>query len=80
MTADSESTVPPSVAVAVVEAVAAEVGVAPGELDCVLADVVDPGALDALFAGGRDADFGSVEFSYCGCAVTVRADGTVSVE
>ncbi len=78
MTADSESTEPRSVTVAVVEAVAAEVGVPTTDLDCVLADVVDPGALDALFAGGRDA--GTVEFAYCGCAVTVRADGTVEVQ
>lgn len=72
-------TKPPSIAV--VEAVAAENGVEPAELDCILADVIDPVALDALFASTPDRrrDSGVVEFPFCDCAVTVRADGTVDV-
>jgi len=42
-----------------------------------LYEVVDPDALDALFAD--DGAFGVVTFEYAGHDVTVRADGTVEV-
>jgi len=42
-----------------------------------LYDVVDPDALDALFAGSET--FGVVTFEYAGYDVTVRADGVVDV-
>ena len=61
-----------SPATAVVEAVAAREDVAPTDLPP-LADAVDPGALDAVGDGGR------LSFEYCGYAVTVHADGSVSL-
>ncbi|GAA0660482.1 HalOD1 output domain-containing protein [Natronoarchaeum mannanilyticum] len=43
-----------------------------------LYDAVDPDALEALY--DRDgADGPEVEFTYAGCGVTVRGDGSVSV-
>jgi hypothetical protein len=47
-----------------------------------LADSVDPEALDRLFApvGGSERASGSVTFPFAGYAVTVSADGTVSLE
>lgn len=68
----------PSVAVAV--AVAARERVDPVELTPPLHDVVDPDALDALFAD-RDArdQAVSVAFDYCGYRVEISGDGTVDV-
>jgi hypothetical protein len=72
---------PPSIAV--VEAVAECEGVEPRDLDCVLAEAIDPTALDELFEspftdGDDSAAF--VRFDYCGYVVTVRSNRTVEVE
>ncbi|SEP89527.1 HalOD1 output domain-containing protein [Natrinema salaciae] len=76
---DDSRTKPPSELV--VEAVATEHGVDPLELECVLADAIDPTALDALFesTASRTRISGFVEFTYCSHEVTVRADGSVDV-
>jgi hypothetical protein len=66
--------------VAVVMAVAAREGVDPTELSPPLNDVVDPDALDALFAGSDDESIGSLTFDYRGYSVEVRSDGRVHVE
>ncbi|MDS0477754.1 HalOD1 output domain-containing protein [Natrinema sp. 1APR25-10V2] len=71
-----------SASTAVIEAVAAEKGVDPIDLECVLADVIDPLALDTLFqptADGPRNSSGRVVFSFGGCLVVLRADGTVDV-
>lgn len=60
----------------VVDAVAAEMGVDPVALEP-LFDVVDPDALDRLFASGVD---GSVRFEYHECDVVVYSDGRVTVD
>lgn len=66
----------------VVEAVAEAEGVPPVELKSPLYDVIDPDALDQVFAerltDGRMS--GRVTFSYNGYEVTVCGDGYVSVE
>lgn len=68
----------PSVSVAV--EVAAREGVDPTELTPPLHDVVDPDALDALFAGPESPDQAMVvEFDYRGHHIEVRGDGTVDV-
>lgn len=76
---------PPSQAV--VETVAAMEGIPPDELRPPeyesLYDVVNPEALDALFAdrtGGTSRPGGSVSFAYCGYRITVEECGTVTVE
>jgi hypothetical protein len=61
----------------VVRAVAEREGIDPVRLDPPLHDVVDPDALDALFAGRATA--GVVEFTYRGHAVRVDGDGGVQV-
>lgn len=61
---------------AVVEAVAAREGVAETELPP-LADAVDPDALDAVVH--EDDDRGRLSFEYHGYAVTVHADGSVTL-
>ncbi|MFB6166293.1 MAG: HalOD1 output domain-containing protein [Haloarculaceae archaeon] len=61
---------------AVVTAVADAEGVDPTDLEP-LFDVVDPDALDALFAGG-DASV-ELTFNYAGYAVTVRGVEDVSL-
>lgn len=48
-----------------------------------LHDVIDPDALNAIFAstsGSAARSNGCVEFSYAGCDVRVRATGQVHVE
>jgi hypothetical protein len=60
----------------VVESVADAAGTGPTALPS-LTDVVDPDALDALFAGDRAN--GRVTFRYAGYRVTVDADRRVSV-
>lgn len=72
---------------AVVEAVADAEGIDPVELSPpeyeTLYDAIDPSALDALFAprsNGADRADGTVVFPFCRYLVTVRADGTVTVE
>lgn len=67
---------------AVVEAVAAEAGVDPTELDRPLHDVIDPDALNRLvdsYAGRPGASPFEVSFSYYGYAVTVSSTGAVWV-
>ncbi len=72
---------------AVVEAVAAAEGVSPEEL-CppeyeMLHDVVDPQALDDLFAPkatGIPRSAGRVYFEFCGHDVTIEPDGSVTLE
>jgi hypothetical protein len=71
-----------SLSTAVVSAVADEEGVAPHDLDPVLYDSVDPDALDALFAPCRDGterSGGEASFVVGEYAVTVSADGTVTL-
>ena len=66
----------------VVEAVAAAEDVEPVTLEPPLFRVIDPTALDRLFADGHDGrarPSGTVEFEYHGYDVSVRADGTVSL-
>lgn len=66
----------------VVDAVAAETGVEPADLDRIVADVVDPVALDRVFEStpGRERTAGCVEFPFCGYAIPVSADGIVTVQ
>jgi len=68
--------------VAVVRAVAAEMGRAASNLDCTLQETIDTKALNNLFsvtpAGVPRTDpDASVQFTFCGCAVTVYSDGTL---
>lgn len=66
----------------VVELVADREGTDPMELRPPLYDVIDPEALNALFAPtsrGRLRESGQVSFEYLGYDVTVRGDGDVSV-
>ena len=79
-TGADERAVPPSVAV--VEAVAAEEDVPQEELDCILADVIDPGALDTLFTPKANDSHDTpsrIQFGYCGYTVTVRTSGEIVV-
>lgn len=62
----------------VIESVARELSVDPTELPESLYTVLDPDALDSLFAGRTSAE-GVVTFSYCGFDVTVTADGAVTL-
>lgn len=67
---------------AVVEAVAAEAGLDPVELDRPLNDVIDPEALDRLVDSYADRPGASpfeVSFSYYGHEVTVSSGGLVRV-
>jgi hypothetical protein len=68
----------PSPSVAIVEAVAAANGVDPLDLDTMLAECVDPDALDALFERewGRPLE---LTFSFDEHLVTIRGDGTILV-
>ena len=69
------------VGIALVEAVAHREGVDPTELPP-LYDVVDPDALEALFAprsGGRPTGVREVSLSYCGYDVVIRGDRTVEL-
>lgn len=71
----------------VIEAVAEAEGVSPEELRpptyASLHDVVDPEALDSLFAprsNGTPRPDGEVSFPFCGYRVTVEADGSITLE
>lgn len=70
-----------SISTAVVTAVAERNGVEPTELEHPLYDVVDPEALDSLFARGGTATGSTryVVFSYEGCEVRVTGEGDVHV-
>ncbi|MBO4247640.1 hypothetical protein IL252_07400 [Halomicrobium sp. IBSBa] len=72
--ASADDELPPSTAI--VEAVSTSADTPAVELPP-LYEVVDPDALDALFADGQT--FGVVTFEYAGYDVTVRADGHVEV-
>lgn len=63
----------------VIESVARELDVDPTDLPEQLYSVLDPDALDSVFAG-RANEEGVVMFSYCGYDVTVTADGDVTLE
>lgn len=67
--------------IAVVRAVADVDGRNPMELPEVLQTVVDPDALDQLFAGSREAldPEMTLSFAYCGYLVTIHADRTLRV-
>ncbi|AEN07601.1 hypothetical protein Halar_0345 (plasmid) [halophilic archaeon DL31] len=67
-----------SVSQAVIDAVAAVEGTPPTELTPPLYDVVDPEALDKVFAG--KASLGKVMFNYNSYEITVEADGYVAIE
>ena len=62
----------------IVTAVASARDVDPFDLNPPLGEVVDPDALDALFAG-RPETTGTVTFDYAGHAVQVHSDGRVDV-
>jgi hypothetical protein len=71
-----------SVCHAVVSEVAATIDVPPDEFDRTLNEVVDPDALEKLFAergGGPDGIRGSVMFEFAGCEVLVQSSGDVTV-
>lgn len=66
----------------VVATVADVTDTAPVDLTPPLFSAVDPEALDAVvgsLGGESGGPTGRVEFTYCGCDVTVRADGRVIV-
>lgn len=72
-----------SIVAAVLQAVADHEDTTPTALDPALYDVIDPAALDALFApteAGSSRTAGQVVFSYCGYEVTVDSDGHVTVD
>ena len=67
----------------IVETVANAEGIDPVELEPPLYDAVDPNAIDDLFAATTTSNpsrNGRLNFRYRGYDVTVRADGTVSLE
>ena len=67
---------------AVVEAIAEHQGVDPTALVPPLYEVLDPDALDALFApthSSHHRSTGHVRFTYRAIEVTVESDGTVSI-
>lgn len=72
-----------SIAQKIVEAVAETEGVDPAELTPSLYEILDPDALNALFAptnAGHPRSTGRVTFQYCGYDVTASSDGHVSVD
>ena len=82
----SETAAEQSVSFDVIAAVAECEGVDPLELEPpeydALYDVINPEALDALFAtreNGRQRSTGRIEFPYCGYQVVVTSDGDVEV-
>lgn len=71
-----------SVCHAVVSEVATTIGVPPDEFDRTLNEVVDPDALEKLFAERDDGPggvLGSVMFEFAGCEVLVQSSGDVAV-
>ncbi|WP_293032256.1 HalOD1 output domain-containing protein [Natronococcus sp.] len=72
---------PRSPSLRVVDAVADAEGIDPVELEPPLYDAVDPNAIDELFTTTPSASRnGRLNFQYRGYDVTVRSDGTVSLE
>lgn len=79
---DSHTTNGRSVSDTVIEKVAARENVDPTDLDHRLYEIIDPDALDAIFAslGTRTSrSDGHVQFSYCGYEVAITSDGDVTV-
>ena len=70
-----------SVSMTVVRALDSIQGIDASRSDVVLADAIDPDALDALFrpVSGRPRDEGRVSFTFADYDVTVEADGAVTV-
>lgn len=69
-----------SVTSAVVAEVAERDGTDPAEIDQSLYEILDPDALNGLFAPtkrGRARSDGRVEFTYCGYEITAFSDGHV---
>lgn len=67
----------------VVERVAEREGVDPTELRAPIDEVINPDALDSLFAtrpDGQPRDGGRIRFTYLGYEVTIVSDGTISIE
>lgn len=72
----------PTISQSIVERIADAEGVAPNDLDACLYDVIDPDALNELFAN-RDTDtaiLGTVSFEFHGYDVTVQRDSTVEID
>jgi hypothetical protein len=67
-----------SVVVTVVDAVAELTGEDPADTSVVLADVIDPDALERLVDSGGMRD-GSIRFTFSGCQVVVQSSGAVRV-
>ena len=67
-----------SVSQTVIDAVAAAEGTPPTELTPPLYDVIDPEALDKVFAG--KASLGKLVFNYNSYEINVEADGYVAVK
>lgn len=63
----------------VVQAVAQQEGVSPGELSPPLFSVLDPDALDTLVRGTSSATQVTVEFTYLGYVVRIENGQTVSI-
>lgn len=61
----------------VLEEVAAQEGTSPVDLDQPLYDVVDPDALNALFAGSTPP--ATVRFTYLDYEIVVHGDGRIDV-
>ena len=83
----SESSRSPSLSFEVIAAIAEREGVDPMDIEPptydALYDVINPEALDSLFAPREDGTpraAGRVEFPFCGYQVVVTSDGTVEVE
>lgn len=65
----------------IISAVATTKGTDPTELEA-LYESIDPDALDTLYdrpGDGRGRTSLRVEFTYCGCEVSVARDGSVTV-
>ncbi|QCS42955.1 HalOD1 output domain-containing protein [Natrinema versiforme] len=82
----SEASAEQSISFDVIAAVAEREGIDPVDLEPpeydALYDVINPEALDALFAtreNGRNRPTGRVEFPFCGYHVVVTSDGDVDV-
>ena len=70
----------------IIEAIAEREGVDTTEIEPptyeALYDVINPEALDALFAPREDGTpraFGRVEFTFCGYDVVATSDGTIEI-
>lgn len=71
-----------SIVSTVVEKVAEREDVEPMELQPPLYSIIDPDALNEVFAptkGGLSRESGYIEFDYCGHEVVVHGDGHVSI-